>query len=556
MYGFNIIQNGKGLSGSSKIISYGNIICENHMISKFEEDKIFFQDEKYIIILDGIIFNKTTLQTDNNWYETIIALYERNGDCFFEDLRGSFAGALYDKEQGKWIIFTDHLGSKFIYYSFVGGVFICSLMMDNMYKLLMNNNIRYHLDVTGAFMELSYGFMLEDYTLCEEIKKIQPGDFIVIKDGNLSVHSYFKLKNEENDDLDEQSIIDNIEKLFSAAVCKQFEKDKEYGYKHIVALSGGLDARMTSFVAHENGYKNQLNCTFSQTDYLDETVAKEMASFMKHEWIFKSLDNGLWLYDVDESNQLTGGNVFYSSLAHGHSLVKCLNFDHFGLVHTGQLGDVTISTHCRKDEVYHFGDGAYSKGICDLYSFNFANQNMDKEIGIYYNRLLNGTNNGIQYLYNYTESYSPFMDLDFLSFALSIPNKYRANHYIYKKWVLQKHPDASKFIWESTGAKIDALHIKISGRPYPIKKIIRRGLQAIHILATDANSKHNMNPTTYYFNNNRDLYDYVMSYFRYLDLIKDQSLKTVLVNIRDKGTSLEKIQAITLLGALKLYYQQ
>ena len=60
-----------------------------------------------------------------------------------------------------------------------------------------------------------------------------------------------------------------------------FEKDLEYGYKHLVALSGGLDSRMTAWVGHNMGYTNMLNYTFSQTDYLDETVPKEITDTLK-----------------------------------------------------------------------------------------------------------------------------------------------------------------------------------------------------------------------------------------------------------------------------------
>ena len=554
MYGFSIIQNGKGLNCSSRIITDGHIICENHMISKFEEDKIFFQNSNYIVILDGVIFNKRVLQGSNSWVDTIISLYENKGNLFFNDFRGSFAGALYDKTLSKWIIFTDHLGTKFIYYSYVNGIFLCSLMMDNMYKLLRNNNIEYKLDLAGAYMQLSYGFMLEDYTLCNEIKKIQPGDYIILQDNILSICPYFRLKNSENLNLTEQAIIDKIEDLFTAAVRRQFEKDKEYGYKHIVALSGGLDCRMTSFVAHNIGFVNQLNCTFSQSGYLDETVAQEMASYLKHEWLFKALDNGLWLYDVDEINSITGGNVLFYSLAHGNSLVKYINFERLGLVHTGQLGDVTIATQSSKEKKYHFGDGAYSKKICDEFSFTPSTQDLDEEIGLYYYRYLNGTNNGIQYLYNYTESFSPFYDLEFLKFALSIPNKYRKDHYIYKKWIMQKHREAGNFVWESSGARINSFHIKINGRSQPPKKIFRRGLQKIRIIPDDFNSKHNMNPIAYYLRNNEDLFSYLMSYYSYLDTIKDESLKDLLLKIREKGDTMEKIQAVTLLGAIKLYH--
>lgn len=555
MYGFNIIQSGKGLNGTSNVIKDEDIICESHMINKFNNDKVFFQNEAYIIILDGVVFNKNQLiKEGENWIQTLVSLYERNGESFFKQLIGSFVGAVYDKRQSKWIVFTDQLGTKFIYYALVDGVFICSQMMDSMYHLLRINNIDYKLDETGAFMLLSYGFMLEDYTLCKEIKKIQPGQYIVLENNQITHHTYFKLDNTEDNELTEELIIETIEDLFTQAVKRQFEKDNEYGYHHIVALSGGLDCRMTSFVGHECGYTKQLNCCFSQTNYLDETVSKAIAAFLKHEWIFKSLDNGLYLYDVDETNKLTGGNVQYDSLAHGRSLIRYINFDRLGLAHTGQLGDVIVSTHCNKGDFYQFGDGANSRNVCSCYNFSMQQDNLDKEIGLFYYRYLNGTNNGIQYLYDLTESYSPFMDLDFIRFALTIPKKYRKNHYIYKRWIIKYHPNAARFIWESTGSKINSFHVKIKGTPYPVKKILRRGLQQLHILAPDGNSTHSMNPVEYYLNSNSDLKNYLTSYYNYISYVSNKSIRDLILNTKNRGTATEQLQAITLLSAIKLYF--
>src|SRR5690606_29863601 len=124
-----------------------------------------------------------------------------------------------------------------------------------------------------------------------EIKRLMVGYYIKIKNNTLIHEKYYTLRNEPIE-ISEKEAIDEIDKRFRDAVELAFEKDKEYGYKHIATLSGGLDSRMTVWVAHELGYSNQLNLTFSQSNYLDETIAKEIAIELKHEWLFKALDNG------------------------------------------------------------------------------------------------------------------------------------------------------------------------------------------------------------------------------------------------------------------------
>lgn len=133
----------------------------------------------------------------------------------------------------------------------------------------------YQLDEIGVKMLLSYGFMLEDYTLCKEVKKIKPGEYITYEKRCIEVKQYYRLNNECNYLIPEDEAIDILDKLFRQAVKRQFEKDEEYQYDHIVALSAGLDCRMTSFVAHDLGYTTQTNITFSQSEYYDDYVSKK-----------------------------------------------------------------------------------------------------------------------------------------------------------------------------------------------------------------------------------------------------------------------------------------
>lgn len=106
MYGFDIIQK----DNITADIVVNGFSCRNNLITKFENDKIFNENDDYIVILDGVVTNKKELEAkylQDNWFETVIKLYENDGEKFFSSLRGSFAGALYIKKADKWIIFSD-----------------------------------------------------------------------------------------------------------------------------------------------------------------------------------------------------------------------------------------------------------------------------------------------------------------------------------------------------------------------------------------------------------------------------------------------------------------
>lgn len=57
----------------------------------------------------------------------------------------------------------------------------------------------------------------------------------------------------------------------------------------------------------------------------------------KHQWIFKSLDNGLHLKDIEDSTRLGGGSSIYSIIAPYKSMMSLINTDNFGILHTGQV---------------------------------------------------------------------------------------------------------------------------------------------------------------------------------------------------------------------------
>lgn len=571
MYGNTITINGK-VAPQIGDICYQNIICSNYMIHKFEQDKVFAETNGFIVLLDGVILNRKALmgkceQKDVTWLDVLIGLYESEGERFFTSLRGSFAGALYDKKKKKWIVFCDHIGSKFVYYAKVGEFFCCTQMMGHIYQMLRDNGISYHLDEIGPWMLLTYGFMLDNVTLCHEVKKINPGCYITLQNGNLEEHRYYLLDDTPDVTITEHDAIEIVDEYFRRAVIGEFEKDKEYGYRHLVTLSGGLDCRMTSFVAHDCGYTNQINMTFSQTDYWDQTLPMRMSAALRHEWIFKALDNGLWLYDVDEVIRSNGGNVLYYGTAHSNSLLKYLNFEGLGLEHTGQIGDVIIGSFVKAQEQnikYSLGDGAYSKKYLDHLSEYDLALDVCKEIGLFYYRAFHGTNNGLQHVYNFTEVLSPFLDLAFLEKALSIPIELRQNHYLYKKWILAKYPQAAEFEWETTGRKIaDVLEVKKSKNiksfipafvKTPIKKFKRIIVGKTNEAKNSQDMPFGMNPVDYYLSHNQELFDYLIAYFKYTEAISDSELRNTIIDIQSSGTAMEKIQAVSLLGAVKLFY--
>jgi asparagine synthase (glutamine-hydrolysing) len=545
----------------NEYLRFENIVAHNFSLNKFEKDKIFHESDEYILVLDGVIFNKTSLIVDGlSWTETILDLYTEIGETFFKQLRGSFCGCLQDKKKKTSIVFTDHLGTKPIYWYHQSSNFLLSTEANDLYRCLIEKKID-GLDIPSAYSLLSYGYLIDDKTLHTKVKKLQPGHYIVLREDKVTINEYYRLpKSRFSGEIDEVETVNEIDQKFTRAIKQQFDKDKDYGFKHLVALSGGLDSRMTSWVAHHTGYKNQLNFTFSQSKYLDETIPKKIASDLKHEWIFKALDNGLFLKDLESTTNLSGGHALYYGLAHGNSMFKYLNFDNLGLVHSGQLGDVVIGSYIKKGvQQLNIDEAASSQGL--LSKATPIRQRFEsieeKEIAMLYQRGLNGVNTGLLSAQRYSETFSPFYDLDFIEYCLSIPIEHRMNHNIYKKWIAAKYPMGGSYVWENTRRKVLSKQLSIQ---WNHRKIALRDIPKLVAAKFNLGRKQNdttahMNPLAYWYNNNQDLRTYQDSYFQdNLNKIDHAGLKADCRELYENGNATEKIEVLSLLGAIKLFF--
>lgn len=181
MYGFAIFSDTLNSKQCNRELRSEGYVVQNYMNDKFVNDKLFVENDEYIIILDGVVTNTKSLKEkyhEPSWERVVKLMYARNGFRFFSEFRGEFAGALYDKKLQQWIIFSDHLSTKNLYYALIDGNFICAESLDFIYTLLKENNICYHFDANNAMLLLTYGAMIEDKTLASEVLKLKQGFYL------------------------------------------------------------------------------------------------------------------------------------------------------------------------------------------------------------------------------------------------------------------------------------------------------------------------------------------------------------------------------------------
>ena len=265
--------------------------------------------------------------------------------------------------------------------------------------------------------------------------------------------------------------------------------------------------------------------------------------------------------DIEPVNRITDGMASYLPISHGRSAVEELSFDEFGLMHTGQLGDVIIGSYLTSND---YGTPRFTKG--SSYRFiqklpqNSLQQHDNLELFLFQNRGFNYILTGNLPIQRYTEVCSPFLDLDFLNFCMSVPLKFRINHRLYKKWILQKYPGAAKYVWERLGTYITTPTISIRKKSVAYTKLPAFVLKGIlHNLGIIDSKKlegtRNMNPFQYWYETKKEISSEMESFFaENIELVSDPEIRKDCGYLYKKGNIQEKSQVLTLLASIKHFF--
>lgn len=240
-------------------------------------------------------------------------------------------------------------------------------------------------------------------------------------------------------------------------------------------------------------------------------------------------------------------------------MLHSMNMDRFGLEHTGMIGDVVIGSWWKSKQDRNSGKmtGLYSDKLVHRLPqeiSDYINSFCDFELFLDYSRGFQGAANTFLIRRNYTEVVSAFMDVDLMQLCLDIPQEFRYGHRIYKKWILEKYPDAAHFKWEKTGGRINEPEFLTK-----LRRIVVRGpLKLLRILGMDSKITTGMVPMDYWIAKNEKIRNYMNHYaenaFKAMRVPISKQLNEDLRYLYEKGNANERTMVLTVLAAMKLYF--
>lgn len=539
---------------------------QKETLGKFYNDETLFEDENSIVVTNGVIYNLKDLKSKHHVAETGIAIfreYKEAGELAIKNLRGSFSGLIYDKEKHLWIIFTNHFADKQVFYSLKDNRLYFGSNVKQITDMFREHSFPVKLDEDGVGCMLTYGFMLNDFTLIAGVKKLSYGNLIKVENGKFNTKRYWDFDNTNPVNHSEKLILQNVEDLFRNAIKLEFDKDREYGLEHFNTLSAGLDSRMTFHVAHEMGYFPIMNFTFSSSQYTDQLVAQKMADDLGHSFMYYLLNENNFCENLNKQTEIFSGRYTVTGNIAAYNAIRHLDFNPKGIVHTGQLGDVVMGTFNKKPSHSKAAEysGAYSTRKYPVIKGVEYDQFPNHEYFMMTQRAFNGALQGNLIYQNKTEVSSPFMDVDFFEYCLSIPVEMRYNHKLYIKWIKEFHPVAAAYEWEKIHAPLNAPAIFLGNKILPIsnlwhiKSVLLPRMGKVLKLFSSFTQKKSMTPVQYWFDKNPQIMNNMIIEIEssgIADYFSGPMQEAILDAIKGYDSA-AKTQVLTLVHAMKYF---
>lgn len=528
---------------------------------KFENDRVFIKNDNYLIILDGVIFNNHQLIKKYNassWEDAVIKMYESTPD-FFNQLRGSFNGIIYDLCRNKILAFTNHLGERPVFYYKSDDIFLVASDFNMMHSFLKEHNISYSMSEYAMECMLTIGYMIDQTTYIHEIERLLPGHSITYANNKFILSRYFEFNSNDTIEISDNEAIERIDECFRHALKQEFDKDCEYGYTSIIDISGGLDSRMVAFVAKDMGYNNSFFLCYSQSNGYEYKIAQEVADYLKKDVLFYPLNGGNCLMDIDELIEKNYGLNYYAGITGGKKILSMLNTSGIGIEHTGLLGDMYEGTFNMKEsqEPVHLEQRYRYSRILNTDKIKIPDYYPNSEMFHFYTRgLLSGLNSHL-IRRNYVETFSPFMDVDFLKLSFFLPLSQRMSGHIFLKWMLAKYPEAAKIKYAKTHGYILENPIKTKLRDTFLRGCHFLNRKAHSFFPTSIELKaYGMNPFDHWYNTNPILRQFINDYFQsgIKQMNVSENLKSDIISVFNSDLPIDKLVALTVIGVYKKYF--
>jgi asparagine synthase (glutamine-hydrolysing) len=303
---------------------------------------LYGADRRVCLVFNGEIYNfrelRAGLEKDGHVFathsdsEVVLQLYLRDGAAAFAQLDGMFGIALWDRRTQELILARDRLGEKPLYYTHNPQRL---LFGSELKSLLQSPDCPRDVDSDALRAYLTFGYVPSPNAIFNGIGKLPPAHYLRYRDGQTSLHRYWRPSLADKTTLGEAEAGEKLEELLDRAVASRLVSDVPFG----AFLSGGLDSStvVALMARHMSQPVKTFTIGFKEAAYSELDDARRVASHLgteHHELVVEPdavslLQKLVWHFD----------EPFADSSAVPTFLVSELASKHVKMVLTGDGGD-------------------------------------------------------------------------------------------------------------------------------------------------------------------------------------------------------------------------
>jgi asparagine synthase (glutamine-hydrolysing) len=184
--------------------------------------------------------------------EAVVHLYEEQGVGLLHQLRGMFGFALWDSRRRLLLLARDRLGIKPMHYSLASD----ALFFGSESKaILAVDGIPRQLNVPALRDLFTFGFVLGPKTLLSSVRRLNPGHYLLYRDGEASIHKYwdvsFPPRGEEGSSVNAERWAESLLEELEESVTIHLRSDVAVG----AWLSGGIDSSFVARLSSRDGQR-------------------------------------------------------------------------------------------------------------------------------------------------------------------------------------------------------------------------------------------------------------------------------------------------------------
>ncbi len=211
---------------------------ENTVHITFNGEIYNFKELRKILEKEGYKFNS---KTDT---EVILHGYSKWGKDIVSKLNGQFAFAIWDSKNKTLFLARDRLGIKPLYY-YWNPKTKQFLFASEIKAILQHSEVKREVNKNATFNYLNIRYIPGEETLFQNIKKLLPGHYMILKENRLTISQFWNIplpNIKQNNNATKE-----VHDLLHESVKKRLVADVPVG----VYLSGGLDSSAITALASQ-----------------------------------------------------------------------------------------------------------------------------------------------------------------------------------------------------------------------------------------------------------------------------------------------------------------